>query len=526
VIQDLSTNNPGNVEADALVIGAGTVGLILAARLSERGHNVVVLETGGRHQLEDTNPLNEVILQGQAYQGAEHGRFRCLGGTSTRWGGAMLPFLPDDFSASFGASKLSWGSVDYIEPMSYLPELEKLFGLPDDDYRVFDAPVLSDFEPRFAKWPAFKYRNTATLFKDKLEASDGPRVWLNAHVTEIELSPSGRLTKVIAQAPGDKRLTVSAKTVVLAAGAIESTRLLLLLDASHDYKIFAPYDVLGRYFYDHLAMPVADVIPKNISAFGELVGYRYQGPVMRSLRYELSSGARKNQNLPATYLHIASIADDDSGFAALRDVFRKIQRRSLPNFDDIRRIGIEPSWLARATWCRYAKGRLLSPTNAKFELNQVIEQIPDANNRISLSAEHTDPYGQPLAIIDWRVREGDLQNFERLFELYLQNWRSSSLASVADIVERPRSETIKGLTSEGGIYHPGGSVRIGTGASDGVVDGDLKVFKIPNLRVVSTAVFPNGGTANPTQMLLLFGLRAVDQIHVELQSYANPNLDR
>lgn len=53
---------------------------------------------------------------------------------------------------------------------------------------------------------------------------------------------------------------------------------------------------------------------------------------------------------------------------------------------------------------------------------------------------------------------------------------------------------------------------MGADVSRGVVDGELKTFRVPNLSVVSTATFPTGGGANPTMMLMMAALRAADRI--------------
>ena len=81
---------------DVLVIGGGTAGLVVAARLSRAGKNVVVLESGGLRNDGATDDLDEVVHTGTIYRGARDGRARGLGGTSTKWGGAMLPFEATD----------------------------------------------------------------------------------------------------------------------------------------------------------------------------------------------------------------------------------------------------------------------------------------------------------------------------------------------------------------------------------------------------------------------------------------------
>ena len=85
MIHDLSqVETAADVVADVCVVGAGVAGILLATKLRQFGIRVIVLESGSLHQKEETHPLNEVVQLGTPYRGATRGRFRCLGGTSTR----------------------------------------------------------------------------------------------------------------------------------------------------------------------------------------------------------------------------------------------------------------------------------------------------------------------------------------------------------------------------------------------------------------------------------------------------------
>jgi choline dehydrogenase-like flavoprotein len=53
---------------------------------------------------------------------------------------------------------------------------------------------------------------------------------------------------------------------------------------------------------------------------------------------------------------------------------------------------------------------------------------------------------------------------------------------------------------------------MGRGPTDGVVDSEFRVFRVPNLSLVSTAAFPTGGGANPTMMLMMAALRTADRL--------------
>src|SRR5258708_4520149 len=176
MLNDLSKATPNSpLNADVLVVGAGVAGLLLSTRLAARGLRVVVLESGALTQEGETHPLNQVVQLGSFYSGAEHGRFRCLGGTSSRWGGAMLPYLAADMNRRPGSDH-SW-PIAHGDLLAFLPQVEALFDLPPGPYEQpdlvrsrGDKPI--DFIPRLAKWPSFHKRNLASLFDKDVRSAN------------------------------------------------------------------------------------------------------------------------------------------------------------------------------------------------------------------------------------------------------------------------------------------------------------------------------------------------------------------
>lgn len=508
MIRDLRGAGARTVDAEVLVIGGGTAGLAMAARLARRGLSVVCLESGGREQREETHPLNAVEQAGTPYAGAEYGRFRCLGGTSTRWGGALIPFQAADLDPA------AW-PLDPAALAPYAAEVERLFGLPDGPYETVREDGLAGYVERLAKWPPFANRNVYTLLRGELEAPAGPTVWLNATVTRLALD-GARMSGVVAEAPDGSSLTVSARQVVVAAGAIETTRLLLLADRQNGGRISRTSPSLGRGFHDHLSAAVADLAVRDRAALNARVGFRFAAHgAMRNLRFELAPASPLRAMVPPSFAHVAAADEPGGGFDALRELFRGLQRRRLPGIGTLARLARAAPWLARAVWWRFARKRLLYPDHAALQVHMVIEQAAVPENRIALSKTMTDPFGLPLARIAWAVREDDEAAMGRATEAFVAAWASSPLAEVARIVPRPPAGVAADMRAGGGIYHPGGSTRMARDAADGVVDGDLRLFAADNVRVVSTSVFPSGGGANPTMTLLMLALRCADQLAEE-----------
>ena len=499
MIRDLAAQSgrTQEVQCDVLVVGGGTVGLLLATRLAAAGRHVVVAESGGLTQSGETHPLNDVVMLGAPYKGAASGRFRCLGGASTRWGGAMSPFLDTDITLRQPGWDSEWPArlTDFT---AYQGEIEKLFGLPESPYDRPDimpaatgsAPA---FIPRLAKWPPFRLRNVATLLDAQIKAQNGPTVWLNATATQFGFDPGGRLVSVEARSGNGARLLLRPVETVIAAGAIESTRLLLLIDHQNDNRVFAPDGVLGRYFHDHVSTETGRLAAADKTALNRVVGFRFEGGGMRNLRFEPGAELRAAHRLPAGFVHIAFSTETPAGFDVLRSVYRKIQRRDRPTLSDAAGLASASPWLSRAAWWRLKEKRLLFPDNAIFAIHTVVEQEPLAANRIGLAPDRVDAFGCPLATIDWRVAGSDVANVAQLTQQFVAAWRNSRLGHLAQIEPAPPEALGEALSSFGGVYHPGGSTRMGSNAKTGVVDKEFRTFRTPNLSVLSTSVFPSGG---------------------------------
>ena len=516
MIRDLraSPGSSNRANADVLVIGAGIAGLLLATRLRQAGRRVLVAESGGLTQTGETHPLNRVEQLGDDYLGAEHGRFRCLGGTSTRWGGAMLPFQPSDLTLATHPSSPRW-PIELEELTAYQGEIETLFRLGDGPYDFPEvmggAAQPAPFLGRLAKWPPFRIRNVATLLAGEIHGERGPEIWLNASATGFAFDAGGRLASVQLRSDNGATLDVSAGETVIAAGAIESTRLLLLADRQNDDRIFAPDNVLGRYFYDHLSLASARIVDFQRREMNRLFGWRFERGLMRSLRFEPSAALRSARQLPPAFVHIKFFSERPGGFLVLRDIYQKLQKRERPGIKDAASLLLALPWLVRAVWWRAVEHRLLFADDGELEVHVVIEQEPHRDNRILLSSTERDPFDAPLAAIDWRVRDQDAAMLVAMTAEFMSAW-GGSLAPLGRLRLQLPDDVRKALAVGGGVYHPGGSIRMGRTASEGVLDGELRTFRVPNLSVVATAAFPTGGGANPTMMLMMAALRAADRI--------------
>jgi choline dehydrogenase-like flavoprotein len=476
-------------------------------------------------QREETHPLNEVVQLGSNYRGATNGRFRCLGGTSTRWGGALLPFLPEDLLARPQVDLEAW-PVSLTELAPFLAQIEALFGLdrgPFDEGFVRQVrphgliPIGDpDFIVRFAKWPAFKRRNVATLLRGAIDADPDLSVIINATATDFDVTTEAmRLRSTVARHESGRQVKIEPKHTVICAGAIESTRLLLLIDRQNGDRLFAECTALGRFFNDHISLPMAVLNPSRVQDLNRVAGFRFVGNAMRSIRFELAPSVQAAEAVGSAFCHISFQTDRPSGFDSLRDFLRTLQRTGRLRMDLTFAILRDAPYLCRAAFWRYRHHQLRWPNSARYELHVVCEQLPHASNCISLS-DKRDIFNNPLPAIDWRVRPSDVKPLAAVKRRFDHYWRRHKLSEIADLEWLVIDDDIEAVVVSNGcdLFHPCSTTRIGDDGKSSVVDRALRVFAIPNLWIASTSVFPSAASANPTLMLMLLAMRLAQRLGV------------
>lgn len=508
-----------NSSTPLCVIGGGIAGLIFARRIAQSGKRVVVLESGYTSFDATIHKLNEIEDPSGRYTRALDGRYRGLGGSSSQWGGRFIPISEHERHERAYIAQPGWPLGDRRVD-SYGQALEHLFGIDQGPYdggevRNFEGADFfsgweEDISTRWAKCPPPARCNLKTVLRNELKRLAPLEIWLGATVCDFDLDrESGRLAGITARSFDGKTLKVTADRFIFAAGAIETTRLLLLLDERSDHRAFSGCNVLGAYFQDHLKAKVATIDRRNADFTNRIFAYRFVNSTRRDLHLELSEHAQRKDAVASAFAYVA-MDFAASPLSDLRRITRGIQRGDVA-LGDVARLSRNLGLLTRSAYWRFVKKQLFAPPDIDFDLMVCAEQLPCATNRISLS-EARDAFGLRKARFEWAPRPADERTFRSAISHLAAYWRKSGLERFSPL--RWRHEAVDPsraiIEQAEACAHPSGSTRMGTDPAQSVVGADLRCHAVPNVAVASASVFPTAGSANPTFTIMKLALWLAD----------------
>ena len=519
MILDLNKEVESALECDAqiCIIGAGTAGIFLAKLLSERGFQVVILESGGLNSRLQPQEDDEYEQLGKSYRGASHGRSFGLGGTSVLWGGQMIPLMESDMCARPEVGLDAW-PIKYAQLLPYYDLIRSSMGLRKLKISHKKRPFswLSDFSGsfslRFSEWLPFKKRNFYKAFASIFD-EDNVTVWLNATVVSMSRSNNTQeavINQITAKSPSGRLLQVRPQIVVVCAGALESTRLLLEFDDSTSQSITCFGAPLGRYFSDHLSKPCGRFDILDRKKMNLLIGPTFKDGIMLSPRFELAHELQKKLKLPSAFAHLIAIGNEGSGFDLVRSLLRRMQGEKLKVDINVKKLLNLSIDIMKIIYWRLWYKRLWLPDSAQLLLYIDIEQLPNFDSHLMLT-EAIDKNGRKKLGIDWRITQYDADVIGRVAQIFVREWQNSPLSNVAQLSTNAFENT-SSINSPYDVYHPTGALRMGTDRSNSVVDKNLCLWGTSNCYVSSTAVFPSAGSANPGMTHLALTAKLADHI--------------
>jgi choline dehydrogenase-like flavoprotein len=513
-----------HIDADLCIIGAGPAGIAIARELAGTRVRVCLLESGGLTPDTETQALYRGRLVGNPYFRLDDCRVRRFGGGTNRWGGWVRPMSAIDFEERPWVPNSGW-PIPFADIDRFTDRTFALLHLPAPADAMRDAtsrggrrilPLAPDrIETGLLQFSPI--RDFGAAYRDALFAADNVRTVLNANVTGMERTAGGgAIDRLSVHTLAGNAFTVRARVVVLATGAIENARLLLVAGIGNDH------DLVGRYFaeHPHVRYGVLAANPGVDCAFYDERQRRGREPmawfvtppaVVRERRLlAFSASLKQVRPAPVAWVRSAQSPAFASAVALVESLVRgrgparwsrRLPRALSGAGDILRGIGARTSFAER-------RGRL-------FEVNVRAEQVPNRDSRVTLNGMR-DRLGMPMADLDWRITDQDRASIRAHVALLAD---ACAAAGVGRLFA-PQGEEAPSGDAIGGGWHQMGTTRMARDPKAGVVDAQCRVHGVANLFIAGSSVFPSYGFANPTFTLLALALRLADHLRVHFAADA------
>lgn len=506
------------IDADVCIVGAGPAGLSLADELLGGPHRVVVLESGSKVPDESETDLTGGEVVGYPYHPLHESRIRAVGGTWHGWHEYFRtrPLDPVDFEPRPWVPGSGWPlSPADLDPC--FDRATRLLDLGGPGWGPEASPAhagrtpLADGED--LDEVVFRYSNTVDYFahRHRIEGSANVILVESATALEIDVDDGDTAVRgVVASMGGAHRFRVPARAVVVAAGGIESARLLML--GADGAGIGEGREHLGRYFMEHPRVRIGVV----------------RGPDHESLRFfdrlEGDDGVVRGAVVPTvTAMRRHGLLN---GMALVT---------AMPRWEaseELRSLGAVGAALEGHAGAESVAGHLLAlgrhpiaairaghhhrhPSPEEEEVHMLsftVEQPPRPASRIVLG-DRLDRFGQPMVRLHWQVGDEERRTVRFMGEAIDRALRAAGVGRLDGLLgdEHPQRVFF-------GEWHHIGTTRMSANPAEGVVDADLGVHGLDNLFVLGSSVFPTSGYANPTLTIVALALRLAGRLEERLAS--------
>lgn len=527
MLQDLAQIADGtHLESDVCVIGAGAAGITLSRALAGSRLSVCLLESGGLDHEAWVSNLGAGENVGQPYYDLEDSRLRFFGGTTNIWGGRCVPLDPEDFEPRSWVPHSGWPiRIDDLAEGYRRAHRDLELGPPLTEHQFWSRiggrhPDLfsNGFATSFWYFDEQAERFSAHRCQD-LFSADNIRVVTHASVTHLQARPNaGGLDRLEIQAPGGKRASVGARAFVLAAGAIENARLLLMSRDVESTGIGNRHDLVGRFFMEHPHGRLGRIESPAAYEIWAAHQKRYlrngvpMAPVLRP-----SPALQAQEAILNTAISFKLQPSPDSSQPIAKRAYQSLKHQLSPTRTN-RLLWHTYNRLRRAYLRHKAPLMRLAERQGSRQLYAMIrgEQAPNPHSRVTLS-HRRDAFDNPRADLRWRMTDQDKHTLRVLATTLNQALASRNLGTFtpeawidAEDPAWPVDPTI-GNHPIGGYHHMGTTRMAGT-PRDGVTNKNCQVFGYSNLFVAGSSVFTTAGWANPTLTILALAHRLADHL--------------
>jgi choline dehydrogenase-like flavoprotein len=533
------------LRADVVIVGAGPAGLSIARELTDTKLKVLVVDSGGFDYDVETQALNAVENVGDPVQDVSLNptgrgytdeltwlnhvpafelRNRILGGSSHTWVGKCAAFDETDFAPRPWLPHTGWPfkrselrsaldrAADLLNlgPNVYDENLDRLLCSPPSDLGI-RRDLLSTFFWQFSKERTGNPEPMRFINIARNSRAANIDFLTHATVTEINLDRHGRRASSVDVSSIDGRsVRIRADNIVLCGGGVENARMLLASNSVAAAGIGNERGVVGRYLSDHPRTSLLHISGPGIRAaashfnFFGLAGGGKTRFYLRGLSLSPELQAREGLTNCAAYPAQTPAANDP--WRALRRLIRGAKGTLM---SDIAAVASSSGLLASGAYRRVVQKRGLLHKATELRFDAMAEQQLDPDSRITLS-DGRDRFGVPRARVDWKIGSTEVESMRRFGRLMLEEFNRVGLkgARVSNWIDEDKD----GRSAFIDMAHPSCTTRMGHDPSTSVVDVNSMVHGIEGLFIAGSSVFPTGGHANPTLMIVALAIRLSDHL--------------
>jgi choline dehydrogenase-like flavoprotein len=526
---------------DVCIVGAGPAGISLAKEFVGSKFQVCLLESGDVNFDEQTASLGEGESIGDPFSPLRDMRHRQFGGMSNVWniilherriGVRHVDFDAIDFEKRDWVPYSGW-PVTKNDLIPFYKRAHAICQVGAYDYstkpwETENAPRVQMKGDRITS-SMFKFGPSnifSTEYRTDLDNSANVVTYTNANVVQIEAGENARtVERVHVACLNGNRFSVKAKTFILAAGAMENARLLLMSNGVQTAGLGNEHDVVGRYFMDHPLVHMGLLFPADKRVFHSMALYdkrRVNGETVMG-KFKLTENVMRQDKL----LHMsAMLFPRDERYksetkASVKALVSSVRRGRMPSdvLRHIKNVALNSDELISDWYKFHVKREMVKPNLAfgewsaakefryeKFEILAVTEQAPHPDNRVTLSSRK-DQLGCPQVKLTNYWNEIDKESVKKAEAIFAQDFAAAELGRI-------KLEALEQQEVLMSTHHNMGTTRMSDDPKSGVVDVNCKVHGISNLFVAGSSVFPTGGIANPTLTIVALATRLADHLKI------------
>jgi choline dehydrogenase-like flavoprotein len=485
-------------KADVAVVGSGPAGTVVAIALAERGLRVLLLEAGGRHVDADATPFFEFVSD-QAAHRVDYGLSMQIGGSTNLWSGRSARFETGDISTDRG-----W-PFEQAHLIDHYRRAEDIIGIRLPTEATVGQPQgwegLSSGEMDLKRFvwsrPA---RNMATVLTERLADLPDLVVVQGARCTGLN-THEGQVTSLTVVAGGETQ-TVTAKRIVLAAGGLETARLLMTSDIARGLP------AVGRYLGTHPKHGVGHILLNRMVRLSSplFVDTNLDGQWQR---YGL--GLSESGRMDGLNHYVQLSPRFEKLGQAMLDLGKRRLASSTGNGSVAKALQTRAAQVGQVAFNVMGRIGVYQRFASKLSVRGFFDQYPDPANGLSLLPER-DPFGVPRARVSWRLGERDFTSIRTFLEILSDHVARAGLGRfVSSLPDHHADWDLTGVHS-----HFMGTTRMGFSPATSVADRHGRVHGQERLFLSGPGLFTTYSYANPVLTITALALRVAEGVERSL----------